>query len=63
MIYLFLSSLILLTVIQKSLLLVLKKTKLALHLMLNLKNGTAFLPGVVSRKKQVVPQITETLTK
>ncbi|RIP33180.1 manganese-dependent inorganic pyrophosphatase [Staphylococcus gallinarum] len=28
-----------------------------------LENGTAFLPGVVSRKKQVVPQITETLTK
>lgn len=27
-----------------------------------LENGTAFLPGVVSRKKQVVPQITEVLS-
>jgi manganese-dependent inorganic pyrophosphatase len=27
-----------------------------------LENGTAFLPGVVSRKKQVVPQITDVLS-
>ncbi|MCG7339897.1 manganese-dependent inorganic pyrophosphatase [Staphylococcus sp. ACRSN] len=40
-----------------------EKDKVGVAFDVQLENNTAFLPGVVSRKKQVVPQITETLTK
>lgn len=38
-----------------------EKDKVGTAFNVELNNGTAFLPGVVSRKKQVVPQITEAL--
>ncbi|MES3704141.1 manganese-dependent inorganic pyrophosphatase [Staphylococcus arlettae] len=38
------------------------KDKVGQAFNVQLENGTAFLPGVVSRKKQVVPQITEVLS-
>src|SRR5699024_9721043 len=38
-----------------------EKDKVGLAFNVELENNTAFLPGVVSRKKQVVPQITEAL--
>ncbi|MGO3050792.1 manganese-dependent inorganic pyrophosphatase [Staphylococcus casei] len=38
-----------------------EKDKVGIAFNVELNNGTAFLPGVVSRKKQVVPQITEAL--
>ncbi|WP_436861164.1 manganese-dependent inorganic pyrophosphatase [Staphylococcus caeli] len=40
-----------------------EKDKVGTAFNVTLENNAAFLPGVVSRKKQVVPQITETLTK
>lgn len=40
-----------------------EKDKVGVAFNVTLDNNTAFLPGVVSRKKQVVPQITEALTK
>ena len=40
-----------------------EKDKVGNAFNVKLDNNTAFLPGVVSRKKQVVPQITEALTK
>lgn len=39
-----------------------EKDKVGNAFNVRLDNNTAFLPGVVSRKKQVVPQITETLS-
>ncbi|WP_435373927.1 manganese-dependent inorganic pyrophosphatase [Staphylococcus nepalensis] len=39
-----------------------EKDKVGSAFNVQLKNNTAFLPGVVSRKKQVVPQITEALS-
>lgn len=38
-----------------------EKDKVGIAFNVELDNNTAFLPGVVSRKKQVVPQITEAL--
>ncbi|MGW5358440.1 manganese-dependent inorganic pyrophosphatase [Staphylococcus xylosus] len=38
-----------------------EKDKVGIAFNVDLDNNTAFLPGVVSRKKQVVPQITEAL--
>ncbi|PWG68146.1 manganese-dependent inorganic pyrophosphatase, partial [Enterobacter mori] len=38
-----------------------EKDKVGTAFNVELNNGTAFLPGVVSRKKQVVTQITEAL--
>lgn len=39
-----------------------EKDKVGNAFNVQLDNNTAFLPGVVSRKKQVVPQITEALS-
>ncbi|XVK95277.1 manganese-dependent inorganic pyrophosphatase [Staphylococcus nepalensis] len=39
-----------------------EKNKVGSAFNVQLENNTAFLPGVVSRKKQVVPQITEALS-
>ncbi|PHK49498.1 manganese-dependent inorganic pyrophosphatase [Staphylococcus edaphicus] len=40
-----------------------ERDKVGVAFNVTLDHNTAFLPGVVSRKKQVVPQITEALTK